>query len=143
MVGGSTLRSGAPRRPAPRAEPSPRRLAPRAEPSPRRIWNHQGVPEGQASETQGKEQAHDVLAAEAFAVPAPDPELSHGPVVLPEDPSGIEEPHDILAAEEFAMPAVKPHPAGEAGAEKRRRRRIAFGAFAALAGLLTLRRRRR
>jgi hypothetical protein len=52
------------------------------------------------------EQAHDVLAAEAFAVPAPDPTLHHGPVELPEDPTGIEEPHDILAAEEFAMPAV-------------------------------------
>jgi hypothetical protein len=52
------------------------------------------------------EAAHDVLAAEAFAVPAPDPELRRAPVVLPEDPSGIAEPHDILAAEEFAMPAV-------------------------------------
>jgi hypothetical protein len=49
--------------------------------------------------------AHDVLAAEAFAVPARDPSLGHQPVVLPDDPSGIAEPHDILAAEEFAMPA--------------------------------------
>src|SRR5260370_40711393 len=51
------------------------------------------------------EDAHDVLAAEAFAVPAPDPELRHGPVVLPEAPTGIPEPHDILAAEEFPMPS--------------------------------------
>jgi hypothetical protein len=51
-------------------------------------------------------EAHDVLAAEAFAMPAPDPSLHHGPVVLPEDPTGIAEPHDVLAAEEFAMPAV-------------------------------------
>jgi hypothetical protein len=51
------------------------------------------------------EPAHDVLAAEEFAVPAPDPSLHHGPVILPDDPSGIEEPHDVLAAEEFAMPA--------------------------------------
>jgi hypothetical protein len=50
--------------------------------------------------------AHDVLAAEAFAVPARDPSLKHDPVVLPDDPTGIAEPHDILAAEEFAMPAA-------------------------------------
>ena len=49
---------------------------------------------------------HDVLAAEAFAMPAPDPTLHHGPIVLPDDPTGIEEPHDILAAEEFPMPAA-------------------------------------
>jgi hypothetical protein len=55
------------------------------------------------------EPPHDVLAAEAFVVPGPDPELhSHGPVQLPEDPTGIAEPHDILAAEEFAMPAPRP-----------------------------------
>jgi hypothetical protein len=53
------------------------------------------------------EAAHDILAAEAFAVPGPDPDLSHRPVTLPEDPSGISEPHDILAAEEFAMPAAR------------------------------------
>jgi hypothetical protein len=52
------------------------------------------------------EEARDVLAAEAFAMPAADPSLHHGPVVLPDDPTGIEEPHDVLAAEEFAMPAV-------------------------------------
>jgi hypothetical protein len=52
-----------------------------------------------------EEPARDVLAAEAFAVPARDPSLKHDPVVLPDDPTGIAEPHDILAAEEFAMPA--------------------------------------
>ena len=41
-------------------------------------------------------------------MPAPDPTLTHGPVVLPADPTGIEEPHDVLAAEEFAMPAPAP-----------------------------------
>src|SRR2546429_8797419 len=50
-----------------------------------------------------EEPAHDILAAEAFAVPTPDPSLRDEPVVLPDDPSGITEPHDILAAEEFAM----------------------------------------
>jgi hypothetical protein len=49
--------------------------------------------------------ARDVLAAEAFAMPAPDPDLHHhGPIQLPEDPAGTAEPHDILAAEEFPMP---------------------------------------
>lgn len=50
-----------------------------------------------------REAAHDILAAEAFAVPAPDPRLRHDPV-LPRAPDGAPEPHDILAAEEFAMP---------------------------------------
>jgi hypothetical protein len=53
---------------------------------------------------EGKDTAHDVLAAEAFAVPGPDPALRRPPVTLPEDPSGITDPHDVLAAEEFAMP---------------------------------------
>ena len=50
---------------------------------------------------------HDVLAAEEFGVPAADPDLHHGPVVLPEDPTGDPEPHDVLAAEEFPMPAPR------------------------------------
>ena len=63
------------------------------------------------------DEAHDVLAAEAFAVPARDPALRHGPIKLPDDPSGIAEAHDVLAAEEFAMPATQPpsSPAGHAG----------------------------
>ena len=40
--------------------------------------------------------AHDVLAAEMYAVPAPDPALLDA------------EAHDVLAAEEFAMPAPDP-----------------------------------
>jgi hypothetical protein len=39
---------------------------------------------------------HDVLAAEEFVVPAPDPDLH------------AEDPHDVLAAEEFVMPAPDP-----------------------------------
>ena len=64
-----------------------------------------------------KNEAHDVLAAEAFAVPARDPSLRHQPITLPEDPTGIAEPHDVLAAEEFAMPAPRraTSPAGSAG----------------------------
>jgi hypothetical protein len=55
-----------------------------------------------------EDEAHDVLAAEAFAVPAADPSLRQAPITLPDDPSGIAEPHDVLAAEEFAMPATRP-----------------------------------
>jgi hypothetical protein len=86
---------------------------------------------------------HDVLAAEAFQMPAADPDLHHGPVVLPEDPTGNAEAHDILAAEEFAMPAPSPyHPAALA------QRRGGWGRFAveAAAAVLVLRavlRRRR
>jgi hypothetical protein len=80
------------------------------------------------------EPAHDVLAAEAFAMPAPDPSLHHGPLVLPDDPTGILEPHDVLAAEEFPMPAVRPHPAALAGPRPARRLGlvVALGLLAAL-----------
>ncbi len=46
----------------------------------------------------------DVLAAEEFVVPAPDPALRPEQLDLPPDLVG-EEPRDVLAAEEFAMPA--------------------------------------
>jgi hypothetical protein len=98
------------------------------------------VPKPQTPED---EPAHDVLAAEAFAVPAPDPDLRHQQVVLPADPSGIAEPHDILAAEEFAMPAVKPPRAGGPGHGSNPSRGAALGAGAALLALLGLRRRKR
>jgi hypothetical protein len=89
-----------------------------------------------------EEAAHDVLAAEAFAVPAPDPSLRREPVVLPEDPSGIEQPHDILAADEFPMPAGprRPRASGTAGAASARRK--ALRAVAHVLGLLGLGRRR-
>jgi hypothetical protein len=86
---------------------------------------------------------HDILAAEAFAVGAPDPGLQR------------EEAHDVLAADEFPVPAPQPHAvppgwgsAGGAGlgadpVEGRRRiSRVALAASAAC-GLLALRRRRR
>ena len=46
-------------------------------------------------------EAHDVLAADEFAIPA------HGDygLHLPRDPHGITVPHDVLAADEFAMPS--------------------------------------
>jgi hypothetical protein len=69
------------------------------------------------AESSGREPAHDVLAAEAFAMPGRDPSLHPQPVVLPDDPTGISEPHDVLAAEEFPMPA----PGRAAGALERAR----------------------
>ncbi len=74
-------------------------------------------------------EAHDVLAAEEFAVPAPDPTLHHPPVVLPGDLTGAAEARDVLAAEEFAMPAPPPHPGGVVA----RRARASWGRTA-LAG---------
>jgi hypothetical protein len=85
-----------------------------------------------------EENAHDVLAAEAFAVPAADPELHHRPVWLPEDPAGISEPHDVLAAEEFPMPAVG-HPATRSLASRTEGWRPAAILGAAVATLLLLR----
>jgi hypothetical protein len=61
-----------------------------------------------------REDPHDVLAAEEFVVPARDPSLHRGPVMLPGDPTGIAEPHDVLAAEEFALPAPRPATAADA-----------------------------
>ena len=95
---------------------------------------------GEPIQRADEEPAHDVLAAEAFAVPTADPALrSRGSVVVPEDPSGIAEPHDILAAEEFAMPAAQPAPGGGAGEAQKR----GLAAAAALAGILALLRFRR
>ena len=44
---------------------------------------------------------HDILAAEEFVVPAPDPALH-------EQSANEESPHDVLAAEEFVVPAPDP-----------------------------------
>jgi len=83
-----------------------------------------------------------VLAAEAFAVPAGDPSLKHGPVVLPDDPSGIAEPHDILAAEEFAMPAGRGGGSTDSLARQARRKGpVVLGLGFAV--VMALRRRRR
>jgi hypothetical protein len=90
------------------------------------------------------EPAHDVLAAEAFAMPAADPALHHGPVVLPDDPTGIAEAHDVLAAEQFAMPAG--WPVGADGARAPRRRpssRLTRAVAAAVTGYVVLRQLRR
>jgi hypothetical protein len=88
-----------------------------------------------------RDPAHDVLAAEEFGMPARDPALHHGPVTLPSDPTGIAEPHDVLAAEEFALPAGRRHDTPEAQAPRRRRTALAAGALVLLATLLLHKRR--
>jgi hypothetical protein len=98
-----------------------------------------------AARIPAEEPAHDVLAAEEFAVPAPDPRLNHGPVQLPEDPTGIAEPHDVLAAEEFAMPAPYARPSAAELLTLRRRRQavpVILGAMLLGAALARLLRRR-
>src|SRR5579875_1988062 len=89
------------------------------------------------------EAAHDILAAEEFGVPAADPELHHGPLVVPDDPSGISEPHDILAAEEFPMPAARPHPAAVLASRRGGWVRLAVEVLAVAGLLAALARRRR
>jgi hypothetical protein len=89
-----------------------------------------------------EEPAHDVLAAEEFPMPAPDPVLHHAPVVLPDDPTGIEQPHDVLAAEEFPMPAprVDRLVASRPGASKNLALKAAVGTLLVLLVLRLLRR---
>jgi hypothetical protein len=88
------------------------------------------------------EPARDVLAAEEFGMPAEDPALRRTPLTLPEEPYPAAAPHDVLAAEEFAVPAGRPGAAAP-GVTKRRVGRVAAvaGAFAAL-GAVVFRRRR-
>ena len=54
----------------------------------------------------GNDEPHDVLAAEEFAIPQPEPGVPHDT-----DP----QPHDVLAAEEFAMPAPGEAPSASPG----------------------------
>ncbi|HTP22977.1 MAG TPA: hypothetical protein VMJ65_25440 [Solirubrobacteraceae bacterium] len=93
--------------------------------------------------------AHDVLAAEAFAMPSGDPTLRHEPIALPDDPSGIAEPHDVLAAEEFAMPAGRGSSEGSGGgplalaSQAASPKRVGIAAAVGFVAVLVLRRRRR
>jgi hypothetical protein len=90
-----------------------------------------------------QDEARDVLAAEEFGVPAPDPALNHGPIRLPDDPTGIAEAHDVLAAEEFALPAPR-HLVATTGAAPsgslRARAALALGGGVALVALWRRRR---
>ena len=88
-----------------------------------------------------QELARDILAAEAFAMPAPEPRL-RPELLLPSDPAGNPEPHDILAAEEFAMPAPDAGPWASAGRRPPGRSRLAGLAGAGLLAYWVGRRRR-
>jgi hypothetical protein len=93
--------------------------------------------------TEPSERPHDILAAELFGMPSVDPDLHHGPVRLPEDPTGIAEAHDVLAAEEFAMPAPRPRGVwASSPASDRARATAVLGALVALALLARVLRRR-
>jgi hypothetical protein len=109
------------------------------------------------AQTPREEPAHDVLAAEAFAVPAPDPVLhrAHEPardvlaaeefVVPAPDPvlhRAHEPARDVLAAEEFVVPAPDPGLHHSSGAHLRLRPR-AIAAVVTPLGLLALRLLRR
>jgi hypothetical protein len=87
--------------------------------------------------TEPSDTPHDILAAEEFAMPSVDPELHHGPVMPPEDPTGIVEAHDVLAAEEFAIPAPRPS-AGAWASKPASGRAGALGAVAALLAVALL-----
>ncbi len=98
-----------------------------------------GIIDGMSeTKTPAEEPAHDVLAAEAFGLPGPDPSLDPRPVVLPSDPTGIEEPHDVLSAEDYAIPApppgYRPRISLQRGSRARRILKLA-GAGAAMAAL--------
>jgi hypothetical protein len=86
--------------------------------------------------------AHDVLAAEAFALSVADPTIHPQSVLLPDDPTGIEEPHDVLAAEKFAMPALRPQAGISRGAGALTSRLRLTVAGLVLAALVLRRRRR-
>lgn len=72
---------------------------------------HEPAPGAIPPEPNASDEPHDVLAAEQFAMPAPEAALHGVPVQLPPEPNASEEPHDVLAAEEFAMPAPPSHAA--------------------------------
>lgn len=92
------------------------------------------------SEPNATGEPHDVLAAEEFAMPAPEAAWRDRPVELPPEPNPSDEPHDVLAAEEFAMPAPPPHvafasPPASSRRPSRRRLTAAAGLGTALAGI--------
>lgn len=105
------------------------------------MWDDGDVP---VSRNGSDEAAHDVLAADEFAVPAPERLRHRGPVVLPDDPTGNPRPHDVLAAEEFAMPAAASKPWGETVTSRPGGTPRLLAEIAGVAAvLLVLRRRRR
>jgi len=103
-------------------------------------------PQGIPPEPNASDEPHDVLAAEEFAMPAPEAAWRARPVQLPPEPNPSDEPHDVLAAEEFAMPAPPPYVAfasAPAASQRPSRHRVAVAAAGVLAALVALLRRRR
>jgi len=97
-------------------------------------------------EPNASDRPHDVLAAEQFAMPAPEAAWhAERPLELPPEPNASDRPHDVLAAEEFAMPAPPPHVtfASTPALARRPSRRHLGAAAAGLGALLALVRRRR
>jgi hypothetical protein len=101
-------------------------------------------------EPNASDRPHDVLAAEQFAMPAPQAVWhAEPPPQLPPEPNASDRPHDVLAAEEFAMPAPPPHvrfasaPEPSRTPSGRHLGAAAAGLGAALAALLHRRRARR
>jgi hypothetical protein len=99
-------------------------------------------------EPNASSEPHDVLAAEQFAMPAPEAAWHRErPLELPPEPNASDAPHDVLAAEEFAMPAPPPHVRFASAPKPSRPSHRHVGAAAAglgavLAGLLHRRRQR-
>jgi hypothetical protein len=87
-----------------------------------------------------RETAHEILAAEAFAMPGADRGSRHAPRDEHSDDSA---PHDVLSAEEYAMPAARPRalpPDGTGGeARWRRSRKRLLGVALGLMALGALR----
>lgn len=82
--------------------------------------------------------AHDVLAAEEFALGSADPELHRR-----HEQAERGQAHDVLAAEEFAMPAPTSRPFGSALTSRRGgRARLAAEGAALLVLIVVLLRRR-
>jgi hypothetical protein len=98
-------------------------------------------PQAIPAEPNASELPHDVLAAEQFAMPAPEEARHRGPIVLPPEPNPSDEPHDVLAAEEFAMPAPEPRPPFASAPAQRRSRAVPV--LAGLGALALWRKRRR
>lgn len=109
----------------------------------REMTTHDEIP----PEPDASDQPHDVLAAEQFAMPAPQAAWHpEAPPQLPPEPNASDKPHDVLAAEEFAMPAPPPHVRFASAPEPSQRpSRRRLGAVAGLGAALVvmLRRRRR
>src|ERR1700753_3505480 len=94
------------------------------------------------SDARSADEPTNVLAAEEFVVPAPDPALQPEVLRLPADLVG-NEPRDVLAAEEFAMPAPEEARVKRSRLEQPRRPKVVAVVAAPVRGALCLWRRLR